>query len=422
MRFIETKRLRDYVLSTGSLLEEDLSQGLSARLSALPSIAMQEVSLEGDRAFLQEISSVLNVIASIIYHPHLTNKREEVILRIELAQQLSREDFWDTARDSKLWKEHGARMIPEEVYYHQHIDELRIYENRFIGFLVDRIDRELARYSSFYLLRLPTLSARNASLDRSEVGDLIERVDRLRRKTQFIKSTFFYREVSRGKPISPKIQPTNILLKDRLYRFCFRFYLKLARYEDRSVAQSDLCTYYTILLLRELDRAGFALTSAKKDAVTFEREDFTLTLTRRETALSLTVAPHGLAVAPAQHWLGFRTEGDTLPDDVPALPAYDTVELLSLWERSCADSGAWRVLENAEEADMIRAWLEEKIFTTTAHASVYKKYCPVCGRRTVEHTEAGIHTCSSCYSSYFFAEDTKETTVWFRNIRKKGIS
>ena len=192
MRFIETKKLNDYILSTGNFLGEVTPEDFSERLNALDTISLQEFSIEHDRSFLREVASVLNVIVSIIYHPHISNKHEEVIIRIELAQQTSREDFLDTVRDSKLWKEHDARMIPEEVHYHQYIDELRIYENRFIGFLIDVIDKELAKFSTFYLSRLPVIDSATSTLDRGQIGEAIVEIDRLRRKTQFIKNTRFY--------------------------------------------------------------------------------------------------------------------------------------------------------------------------------------------------------------------------------------
>lgn len=424
MRFIETKKLSDYVAGIGGFLEEDVCRDFSARLSSLGSISLREVSIESDRAFLAEVSSVLNVIASIIHHPHLSNKHEEVIIRIEQAQQLSREDFLDTAKDSKLWKEHGIRMIPEEVHYHQYIDELRIYENRFIGFLVNLIDRELAKYSSFYLLRIPTLSSLRESLDPSDVGAMIVTIDRLRRKTQFIKSTRFYKEVTQGKPISPKIQPTNILLKDRLYRYCFRFYRDLARYEDSNAARRDLCAYYTVLLFGALDRAGFVPTFSDGAQYRFENKDFTLLVERLANgAMTLTVDPHIEGVAPAKHWLGFRIETELEEGEHPQRDSalYEGEELLSLWELSYAEGETPTVAQVGTEEELITHWLEEKITKIFIDPAVYRKYCPICGRRSPEFSQ-DTYTCADCSSRYLFEGDATDSRAWFRKIRKKGIS
>lgn len=421
MRFIETKKLNDYIVAAGTFFTDDLGKSLAGRLATLKSISLQEVSLESDRAFLSEVSSVLNVIASIIYHPHLSNRREEVVLRIELAQHLSREDFWDTARDSKLWKEHHGRMIPEEVYYHQHIDELRIYENRFVGFLVDLIDRELLRYSSFYLGRLPTLSTPDAALDASEVGELIVTIDRLRRKTQFIKNTFFYREVSKGKPISPQIVPTNILLKDRLYRYCFRFYRAFARYEDRETATRDLSRYYTVLFLSELLERGFAVKESRAERHALENASYGVSLVTEENGdLSVTVTPKDFSAAPARHRIVFLTEGG-LP--VEPREGYDSTDTLSPWELSSADPEGPFLTRTAPERELCRAWLEDRLARITANPGVYQKYCPVCGHRSVENRKNGqIYHCTDCHSVFCFDAGKSEGNVWFHRIRKKGIS
>lgn len=424
MRFIETKKLNDYIISTGNFLGEVTAKDFSEKLGALDTISLQEFSVEHDRSFLREVASVLNVIVSIIYHPHISNKHEEVIIRIELAQQTSREDFLDTVRDSKLWKEHDARMIPEEVHYHQYIDELRIYENRFIGFLVDVIDRELAKFSTFYLSRLPTIGSAASTLDRGQIGEAIVEIDRLRRKTQFIKNTRFYKEVSKGKPISPKIQPTNILLKDRLYRFCFKFYKDFARYEDMNAAKSDLRDYYTILLFKELDRQGFELDSRENGAYNFKNDDFTLSVESTDNgALALDVGYNGIEGRHAKHIMAFNveTERDIMDIDLGDNESCDGAEMLSPWELCYIDSGIPSGAMTDTEENLVRDWLNTKISKTTADKFIYKKYCPVCRTRGIDSFD-DVYTCTACGSTYMFNESGEDVTVWFRRIRKRGIS
>lgn len=416
MRFIETKKLNDYILSAGHVLNDGEAKRFFAAPDALQSVSLQGVSIESDMTFLREIATVLNVITSIIYHPHLSNKREEVVIRVEQAQQLNQESFLATVKDSKLWKEHDLQMIPEEVYYHQHIDELRIYENRFIGFLTDLIDKELAKFSAFYLLRLPTLTSVYTALDAGVVGDVIEYVDLLRRKTQFIKNTFFYREVSKGKPISRKVQPTNILLKDRLYRYCFRFYKSFVRYEEISSAKKDLRAYYTILILRELSRRGYRLIKAVKGSYSFDGEAFSLTLEPHgEDALALTVKNKSFADRPARHLLQMCV--DSVQEDSCLPEGFDGKELLSLWELREGDASVSGCSVIDEEAALVRAWLDSKTKQVTVSLKLYQKYCPVCGSRGAGEID-GIYSCAVCKSTYMF--DQKKESVWFRRIGRRG--
>ncbi len=418
MRFIETKKLSDYIIGTGSFFDDDLTADLAERLDSLGEVSLQSFSIEHDRAFLREVSSVLNVIVSIIYHPHLSNKREEVIIRVEQAQHVGQESFLATIKDAKLWKKHDIRMIPEELHYHQYEDELRIYENRFIGFLVDVIDRELAKFSTFYLSRLPTLTAMDETLDSKQIGAVIVEIDRLRRKTQFIKNTHFYKEVSRGKPISAKIQPTNILLKDRLYRFCFKFYRAIARYEDAATAKRDLRAYYMILLFRELSALGFALTSSQGGQYRFEREDFGILLEYAgDGALSMSVKCHAMANAESTHILDFSVDTDSARELSVSDEGYEGAEVISVWERSYADSGEIFGTRSGTEKELIRAWLQSKINLVSADKNIYKKYCPVCRSRGIDHTD-GVYTCPACDSRYMFDDSGAGDTVWFKKIRE----
>lgn len=421
MRFVETKKLNDYVTSVGGFFDEEIGADLPERLASLGSVSLQSFSIEHDRSFLRQVSAVLNVIVSIIYHPHISNKREEVIIRVEQAQQVSQEAFLDTLKDGKLWKKHDVRMIPEELHYHQYEDELRIYENRFIGFLVDVIDRELAKFSAFYLSRLPTLNLDGGELDSNEIGATIVEIDRLRRKTQFIKGTHFYKEVSRGKPISSKIQPTNILLKDRLYRFCFKFYRSIARYEDVSAAKSDLRAYYTLLLFGELCRCGFAAVASGDGEYVFEREDFFVTLrfTDKVTLEIETVCRTIEGATPCKHVLGFYVETEVrLGEGEISSEGYEGAEMISIWELCCADGGRLSDFRMGKEEELIREWLATKISKVAADRRVYRKYCPVCRSRGVE-ANGGVYACPACDSRYMFDTDGEADEVWFRRIRRR---
>ena len=425
MRFIETKKLNDYIASVGDPLAKDLSDDFSGQIGAIETVSIQDFSIDHDKSFLREVSSVLNVIVSILYHPHISNKREEVIIRIEQARQVDREAFASTIKDTKLWKQHDLKMIPEEIYYHQNIDELRIYENRFIGFLVNMIDRELAKFSAFYLSRLPTLTALGTELDSRQIGDVIMEIDRLRRKTQFIKNTHFYKEVTKGKPIEGKIKPTNILLKDRLYRFCFKFYRSFARYEDMASAKRDLRLYYTVLLLKELDRRGFAPVAVRgEEQFAFANADFRLALAQGEgEMLELAVECFGMKTPAARHILGFHVETERPIQEAKQTfgKDFESAELLSLWELYYADAGMLSGDRADTEEELIRLWLASKISKTPTDRSIYKKYCPICKSRGIDEAD-GIYTCPACSSRYVFDESGDEATVWFRKIRKWGIS
>ncbi len=425
MRFVETAKLNDYILLAKRLMKYESPRSAYAEIEKLEAESIQSFSIESDRAFLREVSSVLNVIISIIYHPHIANKREEVVIRIEQAQQISEEAFRQILADSRLWKSHGVKMIPEEVYHYQHIDELRIYENRFIGLLISLIDKELSRYSAFYLSKLPALKYMSVSLDDPAIGEIIQDIDRLKRKSQFLKNTYFYREVMKGKPISRKIQPTNILVKDRLYCYCYKFYRKFVRYEDVNETKRDLAMYYTLLILKEIKKQGFTLTKLENqkkpdNRLVFENGDFIILLgaTGNED-LRLTVVWKKLPRIKAEHLLIFRVDSESriTSDDVKNYEKYSTVESVSLWDLSYAGVASHGIIDFDVEEHLVRTWLDTKLTTAPIDIAIYEKYCPVCRSKDNELTD-GRRVCAACGSEYAFARDGERDLVWFSKIRK----
>ncbi len=417
MRFVEINKLSEFIEASREFVKQNDVYGIYSAIDKISLVSLQGEALAADRDYLKELTSLLNVIVSIINHPHLANKGEEVILRVEQANALGNDEFRQVLRDSKLWKRRGARMVPEEVHYHQQIDELRIYENRFITFLVDALDRELAGYSAFYLTKLPTMREDTDELNSGDVGDIILTVERLRRKIQFIKNTRFYKVVSEGKPLTGKIQPTNILTKDRLYRHCFKFYRSFIRYGDVNELCEELRIYYVLTILKELKRRGFKIDKRAPE------EDCLLRLCHagikvslelcEDVAVRFTVQPKG--ERPANHLLLFGAGGTKHPPVSYNPKEFDTVELISIWELYDVDRRD-DVIYSSEIA-LVREWIQSKITTVVLDRRIYEKYCPACGARGVEHDE-DVFRCDRCHSEYSFIGGDDSEKVWFRKIRK----
>ena len=141
----EIKKLNRYSVEHRSFLD------FFNNVDPVMDTTLQDLSFKSDLNFFKEIEFILSVITSIVSHPHLINKGEEIIVRADQANHVSTEMFNKTMRDALLWKENDQTdMVPEYVYYYQQIDELRIYENIFICMLVKMIEQEINKYSEFY--------------------------------------------------------------------------------------------------------------------------------------------------------------------------------------------------------------------------------------------------------------------------------
>ena len=166
-------------------------------IEGFESSTLQDLSFKTDLEFFDEISLMLSIISSIISHPLISNKFEDVIVRTELAPSLSSEKFMDTLKDPSLWKEDGLTMIPEFVHYQQNIDEIRIYENRFICHILNLIEMELSKYNDFYISMIHTINdGNNLSLDNDNSEIALEKLKFLTKKVKHLKNTRFYKTIT----------------------------------------------------------------------------------------------------------------------------------------------------------------------------------------------------------------------------------
>ena len=118
MRSIEKVSLQDYIAQVSDFCTPyTTARRFYSYIDRLGQESLQKVSFENDYEFLKKASTVLNIILSIITHPHIANRREEIVARIEQVKQLNNEEFTRVMKTSQFWKQRGTEMIPEEVYY-----------------------------------------------------------------------------------------------------------------------------------------------------------------------------------------------------------------------------------------------------------------------------------------------------------------
>lgn len=222
------------------------------------------------------IKDLINKISSIIYKPHIKVDTSEIILRSELANNISNDSFLKTTKDSKLWKYKNNELTPEFVYNIENIDTILTYENRFIALLVSLIYDELNKIN---VLIEPLIES---ILEKYEISDIsygeysiFKEFDNYKYpyKDVFIKSksnsnkvyrlsivllnkikrlmnTQFYKINIKHK-LEKNVLPTNILIHDNLYAYCYKFYKN--NYLSNSIIELDNKTldiyYYNYVLM-----------------------------------------------------------------------------------------------------------------------------------------------------------------------------
>lgn len=216
------------------------------------------------------IKDLINKVSSIIYKPHIKVDTNEIILRSELANKLSNESFLKTTKDSRLWKYKNNELTPEYVYSIENIDTILTYENRFISLLISLIYDELdeinvliepliesllekyeisdityGEYSIFKEFNNYGYPYKNVFSERdSNPNKVYNLAKSLLKRIKILMNTEFYKINIKHK-LDKNVLPTNILIHDDLYAYCYKFYKN--NYLSNIVNELDnltLDTYY----------------------------------------------------------------------------------------------------------------------------------------------------------------------------------
>lgn len=408
----------------------------------LPLVSVQDLSFEKDIELFKELTFILSVILSIIAKPHLSHRRDEILARSGEVSAISEEDFQKTLRDSSIWKDQGnSKLLPEYLYYHQYEDDIKIYENIFIVHLVNEIALIVDHYSSLYLSLLGVADKNNNELllDDSAQLKAMDAVNFVNRRIDLVKNTYFYKEVSRAKN-KPKIfNPTNILLKDRLYNICFKFYKKMYIYDEKNTLNNHLFSYYFVLLLKILHDKGFAITknthkimSANNsitvpDTISFSNDDYSLIVEGYSKA-RMFIFNYKDKDDEASNEHHLYVEGDATLKNVVIPPLEErifTTEYLSLWHRSVVtDDGQIENMNQTLESEvkMLETILDSHHYVVSGSERVYSSYCPSCKNKNIVELN-GYYRCPDCGAIYKFLKakgENKTNRIVFARLNNYG--
>ena len=442
MKLSEERYLKKSIREIRRLAKEQLYiNSFYSNLDVLSDKSIQDLSFTNDVKFFNSINFILSVITSIVVRPHIANKREEVIIRSDLVSSFPSESFQLTMQDPSLWKIKDYEYYPEYLHYFQNVDELNIYENRFICMVIDLIDEELRKMSEFYSLLILSLDDKNIlSGEEDYVNEAFKKINILEKRLKKIKSTYFYRFISKTNTKILHVVPSNILLKDRLYNYCFKFYKKMVGYTNKELLYIDFASYYFVILLKILKKNEFKLSrSTSKEVVflknklhfaepiIFSNSQFKIELKMLDRKyidikvinkdLNEIVSNNLLLVEP-------KLTLNVNVDDINSLSStvYSSIEYITPWNRGYIDEDKNKSIRQntMDEFSLMEQCLFDKMKVVKGSKDIYSKFCPLCRSKGLEENEdTNIYTCSSCSSSYIIYEKDEEEYLWFINYRRE---
>ena len=427
MRIIEENALKTSISQIRKYNKNNIEvKDFIKNINTLELKSLQQSSLKKDEKYLNEISFIMSVINSIISHPHISNKGEEIIIRSEKANALSEEDFQKTLQDPILWGQQKHKIIPEYVHYHQYTDEVNIYENAFIVLLIDLLDKELIQYNDYYINLLPTITSFSDEIvNDQQVLAVLDKLRLLSQRFQLIKNTYFYKEIHRHPRISKVIKPTNILLKDRLYNYCYKFYRKLIQYEEVSEVYRDFRWFYAFNILRELNNQGYKLVSSKNNVINLNNDLFNIKLTKNDYVLLMYYSSKNLIFFDCsikgsnQHFIHrlVCNPNKEFIDEITSLDK-ETIDLKTVTIWNIYDSNNQVINKNVlSEKEIVKEFIGNLFVEIIANKEVYSRYCPICKSKNLDEEKSYYH-CFDCKAIYTFKKSKDKDTIWLISTRR----
>lgn len=378
--------------------------------------SLQNLYIDKDIDFLHDISDVLSVVTNIVTKPLLTNTSNEIIVRSGTANNLTNEDFLKTVKDSRMWKQTHEGYIPKEVYFREYIDEIKIYENYLIVQLINLIAKTVDEYSTFCSSLIKHVSIESPTLTNNhKVNDILEMINKINRKLRYIKSTYFYKVINKEHYVINNIKATNILLDNRQYNLCYRFYSELIRLGDRKNINNKLTEYYFTMMLQTLSSSGYKYSlENEKEIFDFHNK---ITLTNNNIDIGVCVLKDNLIcldiyLKEIKHLTKVCIICDhdisQINENLDNYPEFKGVNFLSIWNYGYIENNKLHIsnIDPIKAEMMLKHILDEYTYKISGNNEIYNRYCPCCkSNELFSDDDTGIYKCPDCQSEYVLKDD-----------------
>lgn len=416
-----TLKVNDYAANY-----QDINQFYSS-VDTLTLPRLQDLSFESDLSYFYEVEKVLSYIYTISQRPYINTKTNDIIVRSDVASQLNETDRLMTFQDTSLWKKKGNELSPEYVHFHEYVDQIAIYENRFIVYLLNLINDDLIREQVFYVSTLNKFDFKNSDLsfDQLRQEEAVRLLNRLINIVNRIKDTRFYKEVSKVKAKMDNVLPTNILMQNPLYRRCYIFYREFISSTDYEKTNQQLLCYYYVQILRYLKRKDYTLTSGEEPTYNKTKKQFkipsSITLESKEESISISLEKSnvGYYLIFTNKFLScnveYRNALVCLMDNwhAPILEYHgkeklDSITYLTIWNLSILDESRLITLYNMHpEKELVARFIDSHTSIIEGNKDIYSKYCPICQKNTIKQLDNGLYQCDSCHSTYYLDKNSE---------------
>lgn len=212
-----------------------------------------------DENWINTVERNIHHIEQIVKHPKSHIKDEEFLVDVERAKRTTASTVRHLSANTKYIRSiEEGNVTPSKLLITENIEQLAIYENRFIVALIKRLrvfveqryqaimghtdmyDMTDTDVTSQFKYGDSQITARVSVVIKELPHDtvllehntkLIDRINIIRRRLRILEMTEFFKVISQTKPVRPPIVKTNLIKMNVDYSSCYKLWLFLASYK-----------------------------------------------------------------------------------------------------------------------------------------------------------------------------------------------
>lgn len=218
-----------------------------------------------DKNFIEQIEKVIPSLETIVVTPHKFINEFTEVVQVEKARRITPRAVKFMAQNVQHISEvlDGGRIVPKKVLNVYVDDDLKIYENRFIMTLVKRLQVFIELRYKYIQEHGDTKNSDQINIKKEvQIGDtlfefegkikmsvpsddegarqsnndLLERLALIRKRTAFLVSSPFMKELAKAVPVADPIQQTNIIRLNYAYQDAYKLWMFINRYEELGIS------------------------------------------------------------------------------------------------------------------------------------------------------------------------------------------
>ena len=424
--------------------------------------------ITNDTVYAAEIEQLTDHIRAIINEPHISLKKDRVVRNVSVASKMDTRSVNETYKDEKLWrvKRENGDMAPEFIHTYVYEDDLAIYENRFVCYLLDITLESVNKKLKELCLGIQTLNRKVDSNGKNlayssdvyvQYTDEVEQCPvissakdpnifaiRSLMKSKSILSALMTHELY---VICQKAGPfhihtlhlTNLLMKDQNYNFCYMFYTYYLNESRYITSESNKYTNFVLVhILSALIDQGFALSKNSEDVligenvtiklqnVIFEKGLFQINLSQQsanEVIFEVTELADNCSakylfqiVTPDKPLeLGNQTL-EEYAKELDSNRAADITRVFLICDQNAVSDFVIPVIAGKSDiCDNLAEAIKSITIVAEGLSFLHKKYCPVCGS-TYLAPEGTDYSCSACNTLYHTFNYEFRDLIWIKRL------